>query len=366
MSLLRTQLSTLANKLLLKWQGNWRTTYSCAYVKYAGKWQTLGVPANMIVLYDGAFTSGDICDGSNRTPNLLNQFVKGGTRALVTSGRETHDADEHGDSVARNTSTYSHPANASGLANANTAQSSHAHAVPVHRHTGVVNNAESIDRYKLTPVTNVSWIGTGAVFPCITDMGTNWTDIFAAARYLYFSDTSGDTPSTGHTHDTIPTTFRTANHSASSNILLSGGSWQQVHYHTLSHAMASIKLEPTYAQFLGRKYTGTAPLGEKDLPAGTVALFRNANIPIGWERYTLADGKLIRFGTSVTQGGTFDHTHGNISRTTQASTTVSSQNGGTGGGGNYVIPSHTHTWGDEHGSTSVEPVNVTLFIGVKL
>lgn len=359
----------LAKKVFAKVSGTWSVP-SGVYAKNAGSWHLIGLPQNMVVLYDGTPPSGDICDGTNETPDLLNKFVSGSTTPLVTSGNATHTGEDHGSSVLVTTSASGHPSD-NGLlyGSAATNVTSHTHTIPAHTHTGSVNNVNTIDKYKLIPVIRAQYFSSGAVFfnkASIT--GSGWAALIAAAKYLYLASTSGLADGTVHSHSATTSSLITSIYTAPLTNAAGGGGWPYSHYHQFVHSMNAVKMTPKCRQVIPFKYSGTDKLTECDLPSGTIALFTTTKLPMGWTRYQYADGRLIRLGSSEMDDGSDYHTHGAASKTT--SSTIANANTSRGAAGSTnerVVTAHTHTWIDEHAAqVSSLPVNISLIIGVKL
>lgn len=373
------------SKLKVKQNNTWIEP-KLVWAKSNGIWSKVyqPIPSNMIILYNTASYYGDICNGNNNTPNLLDRFVKFSSNGLSLGGTASHSGTSHGyysvvyDGIAHIKDAGKTSLFANGWAGT---ESTHSHTTNSHAHGGTFVNANSFYRRYLIPTINNNAIYKNSLFffrNALSD--SDWLAFASyAGYYLYLSNTVGAGTGIVHSHDrgTIPETGTYAL-SATKNYYYNSDpvSWYQSHYHSgTMHSLSTVSaLVLTDYRFYNYTYNSDIPIYDLvQLPINTVGLFTNSVLPYGWIRIDVADNYYSCLSNNSSVGHTTDGNstnHGHNATAHSASTGSAVTNtmiaDNTNNNDAYTVKHHTHPFTDRHTSTvDVTPPWVSLVAAYK-
>lgn len=278
--------------------GTWKT--GLTWNKISGTWRAL-VPNNMIQLsLNTSYTgTGQICDGTNGSPNLIEQYLfeAKDDSILQTGGASLdHSGSLHGDAPASYSGSVEMDNGGASIAftaGCVTSRQSHNHYVYAHSHTGTATGLRP-QNVSVIPIIGDPIIKANTLFfaELSTSALTGFTNVSTTYQRNYVRmASSGGTLQTAniyeHRHGTALAGVNTDTHTVSTTDLQKNSyDWPSSHYHSLEH-------ECPYATNNGTRFYGpvsnkygaftcNADMYFSDLPSGIIACFTSRDIPPGW------------------------------------------------------------------------------------
>ncbi|OQY40948.1 MAG: hypothetical protein B6229_00495 [Spirochaetaceae bacterium 4572_7] len=330
-------------------------------------WHEKTIPDNLIVLGSSTLSSMDnwLLNGGSA---YVDKFIMGGENES-TGGSLTHDAAGHGD--AGSAAVTSHVSNKKDRgwwwffpAAYYGTSSSHNHSIQ-HTHSGTGSNIPL--NVNLTPyiINDNKLINAGGLFFVEDDIPTNFTAVNTYdGRYVRFNSTPGNGSESGthsHSHN-MYTSTSTISSTKKNN---GSSSWVSSHYHYWSHTH-TITNDPLYRTL--KLVSCDNDINDQiDIPIGIIALFTNNNLPVGWEKYSQIDGKLLKINNSISDGGTDWHYHDTLASNTGGKINHQYLRGDASSDYYSMNNSHTHSTSHRHlGTLDWMPPYKELYFAKKI